>query len=115
MYAGVDGDPRTFWRPVADPLRAPQAPTAELVASAREAIRWIVAEVARHGGSVERLVAHRQASADRRADPGSALWQQVAMTMHAELGLTDGGPGYRIGTGLAVPEAWDPARRGVVY
>lgn len=114
-YAGVEGDLSTFWRPASEPHRQPQTPTPELVAAARAAIRWIVAEVARHGGQVTRLVAHRQASADRQSDPGSALWQAVALPMHEELGLDDGGPGYRIGTGLAIPEAWDERRVGVRY
>jgi antitoxin (DNA-binding transcriptional repressor) of toxin-antitoxin stability system len=113
-YEGVEGDLSTFWRPPGSTAQ-PQAPTPELIAAARAAIRWIVAEVARHGGQVARLVAHRQASADRRGDPGSALWRAVAMPMFEELGLDDGGPGYQIGTGLAIPEAWDPARRGVGY
>ena len=34
---------------------------------------------------------------------------------HEELGLTDGGKGYKLGTGYAVPEAWNPAYRGVRY
>lgn len=110
MYAGVEGDPRTFWRPASDPMRQPQEPTPDLVESARAAIRWIVAEVARHGGQVRLLVAHRQSSDQRRSDPGSALWQRVAMPMHAELGMTDGGPGYRVGTGFAIPAKWDASR-----
>lgn len=115
MYAGVEGDPRTFWRPLTEPNRQPQTPTTDLIASARAAIRWIVAEVARHGGRVTRLVAHRQSSKDRQGDPGSALWQAVALPMMAELGLDDGGPGYCVGTGLPVPEAWDERRVGVRY
>lgn len=115
MYAGVEGDDRTFWRPPSDPNRRPQVPTPELIESAKSVVRWIVDEVARHGGRVTHLVAHRQASKDRQSDPGSALWQAVALPLLAELGLTDGGPGYRVGSGLAIPEAWDPARKGVAY
>lgn len=114
-YEGIEGDLSTFWRPASDPTRQPQTPTPELVEAARAAIRWIVAEVARHGGRVSRLVAHRQASADRRSDPGSALWQAVAMPMHEECGLDDGGPGYKVGSGLEIPEAWDRSRVGVGY
>lgn len=109
-YAGVEGDPRTFWRPAADPRRQPQSPTAELVASARAAVRWICAEVARHGGAVSLLVAHRQASAERQSDPGSALWQAVALPLMSELGLSDGGPSYKLGSGQPIPGAWDPSR-----
>jgi N-acetyl-anhydromuramyl-L-alanine amidase AmpD len=114
-YAGVEGDDRTFWRPRDEPNRQPQTPTAELVEAAKATVRWICAEVARHGGRVELLVAHRQASSDRQSDPGSALWQQVGMALHTELGLSDGGAGYRIGDGYAIPERWDANRTGVAY
>ncbi|MBK7536305.1 MAG: N-acetylmuramoyl-L-alanine amidase [Myxococcales bacterium] len=114
-YAGIGGDLRTFWRPADEPDRQPQAPTPELIDAARATVRWICAEVERHGGRITRLLAHRQASRNRRSDPGSELWQAVAMPLHEELGLTDGGKGYKLGTGYAVPEAWNPAYRGVRY
>jgi N-acetyl-anhydromuramyl-L-alanine amidase AmpD len=114
-YAGIEGDARTFWRPKDEPDRQPQAPTAELIEAAKATVRWICEEVARHGGRVEQLVAHRQASNSRQSDPGSALWQQVAMPLHAELGLSDGGPGYCIDKGCPIPEAWDPSRVNVKY
>jgi len=114
-YAGIEGDDRTFWRPADEPDRAPQAPTAELIEAAKATVRWICEEVSRHGGRVEQLVAHRQASNQRQSDPGSALWQQVALPLHAELKLSDGGPGYTVGNGIPIPEPWDPSRRGVKY
>lgn len=115
MYAGVEGDERTFWRPKNEPNRQPQSPTNELVEAAKAAIRWIRDEVARHGARLELLVAHRQSSKDRQADPGSALWQRVAMPLHEELGLSDGGAGYKLGNGLPIPERWDASRHGVAY
>lgn len=114
-YAGVEGDARTFWRPADEPDRQAQTPTVELVEAAKATVRWIHEEVARHGGRIQQLVAHRQSSSQRQSDPGSALWQQVAMKLHAELGLNDGGPGNTVGDGLPIPEKWDPARVGVKY
>jgi N-acetyl-anhydromuramyl-L-alanine amidase AmpD len=114
-YAGVEGDERTFWRPANEPDRKPQTPTIELVEASKATIRWVCQEVARRGGRVELLVAHRQASNERQSDPGSALWQQVAMPLHKELGLHDGGPGHKIGNGYAICEQWDPSRVGVKY
>jgi len=116
-YAGVEGDDRTFWRPHDEPNRQPQTPTAALVDAATETVRWICAEVLRHGGRIERLLAHRQASVHRQSDPGSALWQRVAIPLHAdkELALTDGGPGYTVGSGFPIPEKWDETRKGVKY
>lgn len=114
-YAGVEGDDRTFWRPADEPDRKPQIPTPDLVEAARATVRWICQEVARHGGRIQRLLAHRQASGERQSDPGSALWQQVAMPLHKELGLSDGGPGYKIDSGYPIPERWDPSRVGIKY
>lgn len=114
-YEGVEGDSRTFWRPKEEPNRQPQSPTPELVEAAKATIRWVCQEVARHGGKISLLVAHRQSSGDRESDPGSALWQKVAMPLHKELGLTDGGPSYKTGTGLLIPERWDSSRVGIKY
>jgi hypothetical protein len=78
-------------------------------------VRWICGEVVRHGGRIEQLLAHRQASSERQSDPGSALWQQVALPLHAELGLNDGGSGYAVGNGYPIPQTWDRSRVGVKY
>jgi N-acetyl-anhydromuramyl-L-alanine amidase AmpD len=114
-YAGIAGDLRTFWRPADEPNRQPQEPTAELIDAAKATVRWICKEVERHGGRVQRLLAHRQSSGDRQSDPGSALWKSVALPLHTELTLDDGGPGYTVGKGYPIPEAWDPTRGGVKY
>ena len=41
--------------------------------------------------------------------------QQIALPLHEELKLTDGGIGYKLGTGLAIPEKWDPRCKGIHY
>jgi len=93
----------------------PQSPTPELIESAKMAIRWIAAMIESHGGKLNAIVAHRQASRIGSRSPGSALWQAVALPMHQELKVTDGGVGFRIGTGYAIPEAWDPRCKGIRY
>jgi len=114
MYAGIEGDRRTFWQPPGG-KQDPQTPTPELVEATKAAIRWIKALVESHGGKLRVLVAHRQASKDRQSDPGSALWNAVAVPLHGELGLSDGGVGFKLGTGFAIPEAWDARCKGVPY
>ena len=42
------------------------------------------------------------------------MWQRVAVPLHAELGLTDGGVGFAIG-GYPIPESWDARCKGVKY
>lgn len=114
-YEGVEGDIKTFWRPKDQPNLQPQKPTEEAMEAVRQLIRWICDRVEDHGGKVNALVAHRQASENRRNDPGSAIWQRVALPLHKELGLSDGGIGFKLSTGYAIPERWDPRCKGIKY
>jgi len=115
LYAGIQGDDSTVWDdPSTKTHETGMALTPEAVLSTRQVIRWIVNETAKSGGDIRVLVAHRQSSKDRRNDPGSAIWQEVALPMHAELKLGDGGVGFEIG-GYPIPEAWDPRCRGIRY
>lgn len=109
-YCGVAGDVSTLWQPEGRKVSV-QVPTPELVAAAQQAIRWVCAVVAQHGGRVRDLYAHRQTAGSRRADPGAELWQQVALPLlaDAELGLSDGGPEFKIDNGRPIPAAWNPA------
>lgn len=111
-YEGIEGNRRTLWNPPTDPGRAPLVPTAEQIAASRAVVRWIIAEVARNGGRVKYIHAHRQASNMRQSDPGSRIWRDVGVWAQRELGLSDGGDGYRVGTGLAIPREWDDGRSG---
>jgi N-acetyl-anhydromuramyl-L-alanine amidase AmpD len=118
LYAGIEGNLSTVWDDPSTPIREqPQRVTTEAMASTRQLVRWICDHVRRRGGQIKILCAHRQAVSSRRNDPGSAIWQQVALPLHAELGLSDGGPGFVIpgSSGLPIPEAWDPAAVGVRY
>jgi hypothetical protein len=114
-YEGVEGDIRTFWRPQEDPNRVPLTPTAVQIAAARMAVTWICDEVARHGGAIKFIHAHRQASDERQSDPGSRLWKEVGLWAQQTRGLSDGGKDFTLGTGLKIPEAWDPSRAGIRY
>jgi N-acetyl-anhydromuramyl-L-alanine amidase AmpD len=109
-FEGVLGDVSTYWRPASSPTRQPMRPTPAQLVAALELGRWIVGEVAAHGGQVRHVLAHRQGSATRRSDPGSEIWQGVALPLQAELGLDDGGEGFAAGGGLPIPHEWDPRR-----
>ncbi len=116
LYAGIEGNPSTVWNDPSTPFREVGQELPEAAAeSARQLVRWIVEEVALHGGKCDKLVAHRQSSEDRRDDPGSAIWKAVALPLHAELGMDDGGVGFKIGDGYAIPESWDPRCAGIRY
>lgn len=124
LYAGREDDPttapneaiRTTWdNPATARREQPMAIVPEQMAATRSLIRWIAWNVARHGGEVKVLCAHRQSSAARPNDPGEGIWRVVALPLHAELGLTDGGVGFAIDDGQPIPECWDPRCVGVPY
>jgi len=52
------------------------------------------------------VYAHRQSYADRENDPGPEIWSQVGQWAVAQLGMSDGGPGYFIDTGRPIPDSW---------
>jgi len=115
LYAGVEGDDSTVWNDPSTAVREHGMKlTPEAAQAARDVIRWICSETRKFGGEIKVLVAHRQSSKDRRNDPGSAIWGEVALPMHAELGLGDGGAGFEIG-GYPIPLEWDPSRAGTRY
>lgn len=117
LYAGDEARPlQTTWDdPSTSHRESPLPLTNEAIAATRNAIRWIVNAVAAKGGRIRALVAHRQASRSRRNDPGSAIWKEVALPMMNELGLSDGGIGFKLGDGYAIPECWDPRCKGIPY
>lgn len=123
LYAGLEDDPdtaqdeslRTTWDDPTTPTREqPMQVTPAAMESTRQLVRWIRRAVTRKGGRLDVLCAHRQSSVDRRNDPGQAIWQQVAVPLHAELGLSDGGVGFVLG-GYPVPAAWDARCKGIAY
>jgi hypothetical protein len=109
-YAGVEGDPKTFWKPKSQPNRKPMKVTDKLTAAGRALILFIMEEVARHGGEIKYVHAHRQTSASRISDPGSALWEALGIWAQEEFGLSDGGPDYYLRNGRPIPKEWDDRR-----
>jgi N-acetyl-anhydromuramyl-L-alanine amidase AmpD len=113
LYAGVEGDPSTVWDDPSTPGREQgQKLTQETVLATRALLRWIKAQL---GPRMNAIVAHRQSSDSRRNDPGSAIWKEIALPLHVELGCTDGGIGFKLNDGYPIPASWDPRCVGVNY
>jgi hypothetical protein len=113
LFAGVEGDRSTVWK---------NGPESHLTDLQTQAVMWTIVdgyiEVAEGGGGMTALVAHRQSSATRRNDPGGEIWRRIALVMQRLLELRDGGQvdhRFKIGGGSPIPEAWNPARKGVPY
>lgn len=105
-YAGIEGQLWTLWDDPATPYREqPQQLTDAAAASLRMLVRYLKLTVP----TINVLCSHRQSSATRRSDPGQAIWRE-AVRLHAELGMTDGGPGFKLGDGRAIPREWNPSR-----
>ena len=114
-FSGVEEDPRTLWRPPQDPGRKPLTMTDAQLQAARAAVWLIMDTVRMSGGAIRHIHAHRQGSNQRQSDPGSRVWKDVGIWAQREYGLDDGGPGFTLGTGLPIPEAWDSRYAGVRY
>lgn len=114
-FEGVEGQPATFWKPSSQPELTPMVPSPTQLEACRVAVQWICDEVKRHGGMVSNVHAHRMASATRRSDPGSRVWQDVGIWAQQSLGLSDQGAGYTISDGRPIPQAWDPRRLDIDY
>ncbi len=118
LFAGVEGVPATVWRDPTSPHLATNSVTPAQVTSVRAIILSDRESIIRHGGKPEVIVAHRQSSSSRRDDPGSKVWQDIAIPLLSELGLDDGGPGFAIPDGfggMPIPVEWDPTRTGYHY
>jgi hypothetical protein len=121
-YAGLEDDPttlnrredtETFW--AKGPVKSPMKVTPAAMRTLRNYQRYIIELGRRRGFTIKVIVAHRQSSADRPADPGQAIWQQGAVPILEEYGLHDGGPGFKIGSGRPLPDAWTGKANGIGY
>lgn len=80
----------------------------------RQAIRMIQQEVARQGGRISFIYAHRQSSAGRALDPQKAIWQQGAIWAEQNLGINTV-PFHTRGTGKPITAKWDPRLEGKAF
>lgn len=87
--------------------------TAERLHIAREGLALLVEEGRRQEMPLDTVLAHRQGSSNRRADPGEELWQLLVVDFAVPvLGLRVA-PSYAVACGRAIPVAWDPRGKGL--
>lgn len=70
-----------------------------------EAGRYLVDHLIREM-NLTHILAHRQASNMRDNCPGPDIWYQVGQWAVENRALSDGGPGFKVGTGSPIPDAW---------
>ena len=76
-------------------------PTPAQVTAGRQLIRYLMRTM-----GLTTVLAHRQSSGTRENDPGPDVWFDVGQWAVNTLGLKDGGPGFKIGSGNSIPEEW---------
>ena len=115
-FSGIGTEERYFWKPKSRPNRKPMIPTEQQIEAGKAAIRLTVEQVAALGGEIKFIGAHRQSYGMKSSDPGSLIWQGVALPMIEELGLAEAPtlPHHKY-PGKPIPEAWNPANVGVKY
>lgn len=114
-FSGIGTDPKYFWQPKGA-NRTPMVPTEQQLRAACDAVRYTVDEIASMGGEIKYMGAHRQSYGYKESDPGSLIWQGVALPMMEELGLAEAPVLERkTRSGKPIPEAWDPRNVGVPY
>jgi N-acetyl-anhydromuramyl-L-alanine amidase AmpD len=102
-FHGVEGRENTLWKG--------GGPAATLDQNQLEGCNAAMALVQKWfedvGQEWKYIYAHRQSSKTRTGDPGSAIWQQVAIPWMEKTGATDGGEYFKTGTGKAIPKEWN--------
>lgn len=117
-YPGLLDDPNTAhdealattWNdPTTKHREQPMTAPPEMLLAGRMLLRWLKHRYP----ELLYLLFHRQSSGTRQNDPG----QEIAVDTRRvaiELGLSDGGPGFKIDSGRAIPYAWG-GQPGVLY
>lgn len=123
--AGVEGDPRTFWRSVrekeghvdAKGRRFPPQDYHALVREATQAqlaaipliMKWCAEELAANGGKLLGNWAHRQGHKSRVTDPGSRIWKSVEgaeKTLRRDGIILNDYRDRTLGSGKTIPQEW---------
>ncbi len=75
--------------------------TQEQINSGRALIRHLINTM-----GLTHVLAHRQSSGQRENDPGPDVWYHVGQWAVDNLGMKDGGPGFKVGSGNSIPDLW---------
>jgi len=105
-FPGLMDKPRTLWKGGGGPHSLTDGQRAAIPA----AMEFIRHEAARLGFKIKHIMAHRQATSSRIADPGEQIWKVIGLPLQVQLDATDGGNDFHTGNGRPIPNEWDPRR-----
>lgn len=102
-------DPDDYYKP--DKFGADQLTVEQVKAG-----RWLLTYLRDHvhpslGFELTTVLAHRQSSGDRGNDPGPDVWSNVGQWAVDNMGLSDGGEDFSVGTGKPILASWRTAPR----
>lgn len=105
-FEGIQGDRSTCWAPPSNPGRIPLRPTQPQIEATRALLRYLSGLFAARGSRLSMILAHRQGTDQRRSDPGSEVWQEIALPSQRELGCLRTHDKIW-GKGQPIPREWD--------
>jgi hypothetical protein len=105
-FCGVPGLKGSCWTPGG----GPHTLTKEQKNAFPVLLKIIKEEFDKNDGKWEHVLAHRQSSDQREADPGKEIWEVVGRPWMAALSANDGGDHYCTGSGKPIPREWDPRK-----
>ncbi len=102
-FEGVQGNTKTLWIG-----GGPAASLTEAQLTASQVVfEWLEDRFDENGITWSKVHGHRQSSRTRAGDPGSEIWQKIAIPWLNTLYATDGGPSWCTGSGRPIPVDWD--------
>ena len=75
--------------------------TPEQIEAGRYLVEYLIKKI-----GLTHILAHRQSYVTRENDPGPDIWYNIGQWAVEKHGLKDGGPGFKIGSGNPIPDAW---------
>ena len=107
-FEGISGNDKTLWKGGGPACYLTKAQ----LKAASVLLKHIKKRFEDNGAQWRRIYGHRQSKNTRIADPGSEIWQKIAIPWANKLGLFnhDGGPGFCVGSGRPIPKIWDKHR-----
>ena len=101
-YEGIEGKSNTLWKG-----GGPAAKLTEKIKAASDIVfQWLLSEFTKNRQEWKYIYAHRQSKDTRTADPGSAIWQEIALPWIDKLGCKYD-PKIKYNSGKPIPKQWD--------
>lgn len=107
-YPGIQGVEKTLWKGGGPAHEL----TEEMIRATMEIITDIANKFVDLGKKKLYIYGHRQSSLTRRADPGSEIWQQIALRAEKEIEICETRGAFHTKKGRTIPNAWDDRIKG---